>query len=477
MFETGARQVRMAVSMVSGRRLSTRNLARLVDDALVTLAEFGEPGDDTDALLGAPIPDPDEQREVVNRCLRRTVRRLAARSPFYARRLAAAATELRQLDTETLRTIPVTVKRDLVERPGDFLCTDTERYLSTRTTGTTGRPAEVWMSRYEMDLWSALAALAGLIRDDLRPSDIMQVNVSSRAIAANHLNAAICRLTRTGCSLLGVMAPDDALDSMTESGATILSTYPSYLAEVVSAARRRGLGPDDFKLRRVTVGGEVLSPSLELAACRVFGVARIVDTFSMTEVIPVTANTCSQRHVHHDVTTGLTELLDLRTAEPAAPGALSTLVITPFFPYRDCMPVLRYDTRDVVRRLPDEPLTCELAGFPASSQILGKADSLVYLDIDRVITPRELVDAIEALPAEPWPARYRAAVVGGRLKLTLPASAIAGLGELAAQRHFAEADLEVDLTIVADDQATLLRGTRSDLHETSFAASHTLVGA
>ena len=46
MFETGVRQVRMAVGMVSGRRLSTRNLARLVDDALATLAEFGEPGDD-----------------------------------------------------------------------------------------------------------------------------------------------------------------------------------------------------------------------------------------------------------------------------------------------------------------------------------------------------------------------------------------------------------------------------------------------
>lgn len=477
MFETGVRQVRMAVGLVSGRRLSTRNLEKLVDDALVTLAEFGVPGADADALLGAPIPDPQEQREATNRCLRRTARRLAVRSTFYARRLAAAPTEPRQLDTESLRAIPVTVKRDLVERPGDFLCTDVRRYLSTRTTGTTGHPTEIWLSRYEMDLWSALGALGALLRDDLRPSDIQQVNVSSRAIAANHLYAGICRLTRTGCRLLGIMTPDDALDALTEGGATILSTYPSYLGELVTAARRRGIGQDDFKLRRITVGSEVLSPSLADAACRVFGVPQIVDSFSVTEVIPVTASTCSQRHLHHDVTSGMTELLDLRTGEPAAPGALGTLVITPFFPYRDCMPVLRYDTRDVARCLPDEPLTCELAGFPATSQVVGKADSLVVAGTDHVVTPRELIEAIEALPTQPWPARYLAAVVDGRLRLTLPATAVDGFGEAATQRHFAEAGVDVDLTIAGHDQATPLRHTRSDLHEASFTASPALIGA
>ena len=128
-------------------------------------------------------------------------------------------------------------------------------------------------------------------------------------------------------------------------------TYPSYLAELVRAARRRGMGPDDFRLRRVAVGGEVLSPSLARAACQTLGVAQVEDSYSMTEVIPVTARTCGQRHLHHDVNLGLTELLDLETGEPAEPGALGTIVITPYFPYRDCAPVFRYDTRDVARRV------------------------------------------------------------------------------------------------------------------------------
>jgi len=470
MFETGIRQLRMAMGMVWGRRLDARNLGRLVDDALATLAEFGEPGADTQQLLGGPMADPEERQEFAKRGLRRTARRLAVQSPFYARRFEAAQIRPGDLDIDSLRTIPVTTKRDLVERSRDFLCADVAVHLTTRTTGTTGRPAEIWLSRYEMELWPALGTLAAVLHDELRPDDIMQVNVSSRATAAMHLSAASCRLAGAGCRLLGIVSPDEALDNLHEGGATLLSTYPSYLAELVTAARRRGMGPADFKLRRVTVGGEVLSPSLAQAARQTLGVPLVDDAYSITEVIPVTAVTCSQGHLHHEPNTGLTELLDLQTGEPAAPGALGTLVITPYFPYRDCMPVFRYDTRDVVRALPQEALSCEVAGIPATGPILGKADYLLHLSPGEVITSRDLVDAIEALPTEPWPARFRAAGRGGRIQLTLPAAAINGFGEAAARRHFADAGLDVDLIIVSDDEATSLRRTRSDLHETTFAS-------
>jgi len=367
------------------------------------------------------------------------------------------------------------------------------------------------------------------------------VNLSSRSTAAMHLSAASCRLAGAGYRPLGVVPPEVALDSLAgfpqqrfpdqpaptglpasparppRGGATILLTSPSYLAELVTAARRAGCSAGDFGLRRIVVGGEVLSASLAQAAARMFGVPLIEDPYSMTEVAPVGGRACSQGHQHHDLNLGLTELIDLDTGEPAAPGALGTLVITPYFPYRDCMPVFRYDTRDVARCLPDTPLRCELADIPATSQILGKADQLLRLpggaaaagpgqssaaaggpgqssaaaagpgqssaaaggpgQSSEVVTPRQLIEAIEALPAEPWPARYRATVCDGRIRLTLPASAIAGYGEAEAGRHFAAAGLDIDLNIVGDDQAASLRRTRSDLHEATFASQHALVGA
>jgi phenylacetate-coenzyme A ligase PaaK-like adenylate-forming protein len=407
MLETGVRQFRMAMGMVWGRRLSPRNLGRLVNDVLDTIAEFGEPGDEAQEVLGGPLADPEYRLEWANRGVSRTARRLSATSPFYARRFAAAQADPASLDLDGMRAIPVTTKQDLIEQAAEFRCSDVPAYLATRTTGTTGRPAEIWLSRYEMELWPALGALTSVLRGELRPGDIMQVNVSSRATAATHLAASSCRLAGAMGRLLGVVPPTDALESLGQGGATLLLTCPSYLAELVTAARSEGMGPADFRLRRVTVGGEVLSPSLAQAASRVLGVPVIEDSYSMTEVIPVTGRTCSQRHLHHDANTGLTELLDLRTGEPASPGALGTITVTPYFPYRDCTPVFRFDTRDVARCLPGEALGCELAGIPATSQILGKAGHLLNLDSGEVVTPRRHRSAAQRPLAGPLPRRRR----------------------------------------------------------------------
>src|SRR5436305_1992261 len=82
-----------------------------------------------------------------------------------------------------------------------------------------------------------------------------------------------------------------------------------------------------------------------------------------------------------------------------------------------------------------DPLTCEVAALPGTGSIVGKADQLLRLGPTDVVTPSQLVDAVEALPARPWPARFRATVHNGRTGLTLPASAVAGLGEAEAVRH------------------------------------------
>ncbi len=469
MFETGVRQFRMAMGMVWGRRIDPDNVGRLIQDALATLAEFGEPGADVRALVEGPVADPAARAHFTTQGVRRTAARLAKHSPFYARRFEAAGVQPEKLELAGLGAIPVTVKADLVARPAEFQCADVPRLLTTRTTGTTGRPAEIWLSRYEMDLWPALGALSAVLRDELRPGDIMQVNISSRQTAAVHLDVAGCRLVGAGCRVLGIVPVDLALDALTEGGSTLLTASPSYLAQLVLAARRRGMGPSDFVLRRVQAGGEVLSPSVAAAVRETFGVTQISDNFGMTEAIPVTARSCGQGHLHHDVNTGLVEYLDLHTSEPAAPGALATVVITPFYPYRDCMPVFRYDTRDVVRALATDELDCEMAGVPASTPLLGKAGHLLRLGPDDVVTPRQLVEAVEALPTQSWPARFRADVHNGRLRLTLPEAAVDGLGVAGARLHFAELGLDTELALVPDDQAGTLRHVRADLHETTFA--------
>src|ERR1700733_12324567 len=198
MFETGVRQFRLALGMAQGRRLNPRNVERLVEDVLATLAEFGEPGSDAAELVDGPMASPADRLEMTNNSLRRTAVRLAAQSPFYARHFSSAQVDPAKLDVAGLRAIPATVKADLIERPADFRCTDVPACLATRTTGTTGRPAEVWLSRYEVELWSALGALASVLRGEMGPGDLMQVNLSSRGAVAMQLSATSCRLAGAG---------------------------------------------------------------------------------------------------------------------------------------------------------------------------------------------------------------------------------------------------------------------------------------
>lgn len=473
MFETGVRQLRMAISMVWGKPINPRNIERLVDDALKTLQEFGTPGDDVQQLLDGPFADPDARQAFQNQAIRRTARRLARVSPYYQKLFAAHAIEPGKLSLETMHHVPVTLKRALQEQQQEFITTDSHPYLTTRTTGTTGKPAEIWLSKYEIELWPAIATLSGLLRNEINPRDCMQINISSRATAAIQMNTSACRLAGARARVLGVIPPEESLDSLLSGGdeaPTLLSIYPSYLAHLVQLAQRRGLGPRDFRLRRVDCGGEVLSSSLAQAALETFG-ARINDTFGMTEILPVGGRVCNQGHLHHDLNMGFVEVISLETNEPAAPGELGTVVVTPYYPYRECMPVFRYDTRDVVRRLPDEPLTCDLAGTPGTSRILGKVEHMLRVN-GRVITLRDLVEIIEALPSRPWPARFSASVLDNEIELILPEQALNGISKEEVERRFRVSEIEVH--VVSDPLSELdmlrLRPLRADLLETTFAA-------
>lgn len=472
MFQTGIRQMRMAMSMVWGRPINPRNVERLIDDALETLATFGAPGDDVQQLLDGPFSDPKVREDFQTTALRRTATRLAKVSPYYRRLFASTGLDPDGLTIDQMAGVPATLKRDLVASQEDFLAAGSRPYVSTRTTGTTGRPAEVWLSRYEIELWPAMAALSGLLRNEISPDDCMQVNISSRATAAVQQNLAVCRMVGARSRMLGVVPAEESLDSLLAGGdaaPTLLTTYPSYLAALVQAARRRGVGPDDFRLRRIDCGGEVLSSALSRAAYETFGPRLVNDTFGMTEILPVSGRVCDQGHLHHDLNMGFVEVVDFQTGMPVGPGQLGTVVITPYYPYRECMPVFRYDTRDIVRQLPDVLLTCELAGVPATSRILGKADHLLRVG-DEVITLRDLVEVVEDLPSQPWPARFGAFADDGCVRLHLPGDVLAASSPSELRQALADRGVDVDVATVLDGRTGVqIRPLRADLLETTFA--------
>lgn len=464
----------MAMAMMWGWHIKPRIIEHMVADTLKTLEEFGTAGDDVQQLLDGPFTDPVARKEYQVRMVQHTARRLLRRSPYYGQLFAAHDINPDTLTLETLSRIPTTRKEQLIEQPQAFLCQGVQPAIATRTTGTTGQPAEVWLSKYEIDLWPALAALSGLLRGELLPNDRWQINISSRATAAVQIDATIARLAGIRISLPGMIPVEESLDLLSlddERAPTLLSTYPSYLARLLNEARRRDLSPTAFRLRRIDCGGEVLSQALRRAATETFGPALVNDAYGMTEILPMGARICNQGHLHHDLNVGFVEVIDMESGQPAAPGELGTLVITPYYPYRECMPVFRYDTRDIVRNLPDAPLTCDLAGISATSNIQGKASNLLRVN-EQWVTTRDLVEVYEALPSHPWPARFSARAAGDHLEMVISAEALdQGVTRAHIERRYQERGLDVRVVdcVTREQDLIQLRPLRADLLETTFA--------
>jgi hypothetical protein len=87
------------------------------------------------------------------------------------------------------------------------------------------------------------------------------------------------------------------------------------------------------------------------------------------------------------------------------------------------------------------------------------------------VTPREIVEACEALPGEPWPARFAVRALPTELQLTLSRDTAGGLTADEVARRIAtdEHGLPVVCTVV-DGPAAALRPLRADLIESTFTA-------
>ena len=88
----------------------------------------------------------------------------------------------------------------------------------------------------------------------------------------------------------------------------------------------------------------------------------------------------------------------------------------------------------------------------------------------RVVTARELVEACEALPGEPWPARFSARALPERLELSVSTDTAGPLSaqELARRIGADAGGLAVECRLVDVAASPTLRRLRADLRETSF---------
>ncbi len=475
MLNTALRQLRHATRVLAARPFRVADIEAIVADLRASLDEFGGPGEDLDTLPGSQSADPEIQAVMARRRVRQAVRHAAAHVPYYRRWFAANGPDPAQLSIETLSQIPPTAKDALRAAPSAFVSDIAEPVLMIRTTGTTGTPAGVWFSKHELDLQAALTAISLMVNGRLRAHHVVASAITSRSTLPLVTSASALGMIGAGYVHLGTIEPRIVLDRLAaplhlpgkKPQITHLTVVPSYLGMLTWLAEHEGWSAADFGLEQVFAGGEVLTDALRARAAEALG-AEILDGYGATEITPVAGSVCSAGHLHIPAEHAHVEIADPVTFAPALPGAVGVLVVTPYLAYRDTTVLLRYNTGDLVRRLPGaDPPECELRGTPAMSRVLGR----IATDGTR-LTARDVLEVLQAERELPMPTRYAISQsqAGPLLHVFAPgcpAPVLARLEERAADRG-----LPVRGIVLADDLLDLPvpSPARSDLRELTFEA-------
>ena len=303
------------------------------------------------------VPGPD--RDLVRALLRRQLVYCAERSDLYREVFAAHGLDAECVaEPEDIRRFPFTTKQEL--RDGQAAAPPLGRHAAATmtdvvrvhaSTGTTGAPSWIGVTRADAERWTEAVAAAfrrmGLTREDVVVHGAgLTLFVGGLPIrdAMEHIGAAFVPI--------GTGASEKAVLAMRTLGVTVLHSTPSYARYLAEYVRDAGGDPREFGLRRVMVGGEPGGgePALRAHLESEWGAA-VTEGLGNADMLPVIfaerPGTAGMRlTAPYDV---LAELVDPESGAPVAPepGATGELVYTSL--NRECCPLVRFRTRDHVR--------------------------------------------------------------------------------------------------------------------------------
>jgi phenylacetate-CoA ligase len=291
--------------------------------------------------------------------LRRQLDLLGGRSPFYRDLFAERGVTPAALESlEAISKFPFTTKQMLRDSQaaapplGRHAGVAMEQVVRVHaSTGTTGRPSWVGVTRRDAEAWTELTARAmrtqGLVASDV----VVHGAGLTLFVGGLPVRDAIERIGATMVPI-GTGASEKAALAMSSLGVTTLHSTPSYARYLADYVRDKlGRDPKEFGLAKIMVGGEPGGgePAFRAHIEREWG-ATVTEGLGNADMAPILfaerPGTAGMRftggkHV-------LVELIDPVTGEPIdpEPGASGELVYTAVD--RECCPLVRFRTRDRV---------------------------------------------------------------------------------------------------------------------------------
>jgi len=315
------------------------------------------------------------------------LRRAAARVPYYRRQWEERRRRGDRSSVESLENWPILEKESLREAPGSFVADDCDvrRMYHEHTSGTTGTPLDLWLSRRTLRAWYALY--------EARTRLWHGVGAGERwAMLGGQLVAPVSQ-TRPPFWVFNFpmrqlylssyhLSPDTVasyLEAMRRHRVTHLVGYPSSMAALAQMALDQGLRP--APLRVAFSNAEPLSPSQRERIGTAFG-CPVRDTYGMSEIV-CGASECGSGAMHLWPEAGLVEILEEASDAPAPSGESGRLIGTSLL--NADMPLVRYAVGDrAASAPPGEPCACGRR-LPQLRRIEGRSDDVVVTPEGRLV--------------------------------------------------------------------------------------------
>lgn len=285
---------------------------------------------------------------------------------------------------EDIRKFPLTTKEDLRRTQeetgglGGHQCAPMTDIIRIQgTSGTTGRPLLVGLTREDVNSWNELfsrhAWTGGLRPDDvlINPANFtLFVGGLSECSGAEHMGITVVPAPFVSTGM------EKFMNLVQEIRPTVLFSTPSATRFLEAAVREvLKVEPDQLNFRKGFLAGEALSEEERQNIEKTWGiVAR--NFYGLADVGADIAAECGESPGLHFCAQNalVAELLDAETLEPIemAEGVEGELVFTTI--NRFATPVIRYRVRDMVRVYTD-PCPCGRTGF--RFHVIGRTDDMI----------------------------------------------------------------------------------------------------
>ena len=330
---------------------------------------------------------PDGVRALQEQKLAKQLDYLFARSPFYQDKLKAAGIRREHLRTlPDLARVPLTTKEELRESQlaapplGRHACVDLASVIRIQaSTGTTGRPSLVGLSRKDAEVWTRVTARS-FYTQGVRPTDIVMHGASLALFAGGlPVKDAIERIGATFVPV-GTGASEKLVLIARELRANVLHSTPSYAIYLADYVRREAkMDPRELGIRKIVCGAEPGGgiPAVRAKIQESWG-ARVTEGMGNADMLPVIFSEChNQSGMHYNAHEYVyCEIIDPETEKvlPIEEGASGELIYTSL--ERECVPLLRFRTRDRVTIL-GTSCACGRTGFKL--RCLGRTDDMLIV--------------------------------------------------------------------------------------------------